>query len=370
MGVFYLALYNILVVDDEVSSLNALERALRREYTVFSATSGEDALAIMEERHIDLIIADYRMPGMTGVELVEKALEKYPNTIRVILTAYTNENLLMDAINMIRVHGYLAKPWEPEEIKALIRKCEASEAERKKIEERLIRSEKLASIGKLSANLAHELNNSVNATLRYIQLLLDELSEDDSRRMHAERARDGLMQMANMARGLLDFAEKSTPVFSPTDISQSIRRILSSFSDQISAQNIKVEAEFDENIPVIMNADVEQIFVNVIKNAIQAMPDGGTLSVKARMVSAELFEARFSDTGPGIPDEIRENIFDPFFTTKNFGQGVGLGLSISHRLVESYDGSIDLQSELGKGTTFVIRLPISETGLTVSQIGV
>jgi signal transduction histidine kinase len=363
-----MALYNILVVDDEVGTLNALQRALRREYSVFTAINGEDALAIMEQNDIALIIADYRMPGMTGVELLEKSLQKYPNTIRVILTAYANEKLLMDAINMIRIHGFLAKPWEPEEIKALIRRLEASEAQRENMEKRLIRSEKLASMGRLSANLAHELNSFLNGARRYVQLLFDEMSEDDSRRAYVERTRDGLMQIANMTEGLLDFAQKGTPLFSPTDISQSIRRVLSSFSDQVSAQNIKVEAQFDENIPVIMNADVEQIFMNIIKNAIQAMPNGGTLSIKAKMLSPQLFEARFSDTGSGIPDEIRETIFEPFFTTKNFGQGVGLGLSISHGLAESYNGSIDVESESGKGTTFIVTLPISEDGLTVSQI--
>ena len=239
--------------------------------------------------------------------------------------------------------------------------------EQRMVEKRLIRSEKLASIGRLSANLAHELNNPLDGALRYVRLLLDQMSKEDPRRIYAEHTRDGLTRMANMVRGLLDFARKSTRFLSPTDIPQSIRRILSYFSDQISAQNIKIEAEFDENIPVILNADVEQIFTNIIKNAIQAMPDGGTLSIGAGMATSQLLEVRFSDTGSGIPDEIQETIFDPFFTTKSFGQGIGLGLSISQGIVESYNGSIDVESELGKGTTFVVALPMSDTGLTTSQ---
>jgi signal transduction histidine kinase len=247
------------------------------------------------------------------------------------------------------------------------------------VRERFTRPERLASMGRLSANLAHELNNPLDGILRYVRLLLDQMPEDDSRRIYAERAQDGLMRVANMVRGLLDFARKSTSVLSPTDIPQSIRRIFSSFIEQISARNIKVEAEFDENIPVVLNADVEQIFANIIKNAIQAMPNGGILSVCARMLSPQIFEARFSDTGPGIPDEIQEIIFEPFFTTKSksskdFAQGVGLGLSISQGIAESYNGSIDVESELGKGTTFIVRLPMvsasanvsSEGGLTIS----
>jgi PAS domain S-box-containing protein len=240
--------------------------------------------------------------------------------------------------------------------------------EQKIVEKKLIRSEKLASIGRLSANLAHELNNPLDGALRYIRLLLDQMSEDDPRRVYAEYARDGLMRMSDMIRGLLDFARKSTPILSPTDIPQSIEQILSFLSDQVSAQNIEVETEFDENIPIIMNADVEQIFMNIIKNAVQAMPDGGTLSVSAKMASLQLLEVKFSDTGPGIAEETQEMIFDPFFTTKSFGQGVGLGLSISQGIAESYNGSIEVESEPDKGTTFVVTLPISENGLATSRI--
>ena len=117
-----MALYNVLVVDDELSNLSALKRLLRHKYRVFSATSGEDALAIMRQRDIALIIADHRMPSMTGVELLEKIFRRYPNTIRIMLTAYASEQLLIDAINRIHAHGFIAKPWEPEEIESIVGK--------------------------------------------------------------------------------------------------------------------------------------------------------------------------------------------------------------------------------------------------------
>lgn len=119
-------IYNILIVDDDVSNVNALKRALRREYNVLSATNGEDALAVMGQNEVDLIIADHRMPGMTGIELLERTLQKYPSVVRVILTSYTDEKLLMDAINRVHAHGFLPKPWEPEEIHSIVEKCIAS----------------------------------------------------------------------------------------------------------------------------------------------------------------------------------------------------------------------------------------------------
>lgn len=112
--------HNILVVDDEVATVRALERALRNEYSIFSATNGEEALAILEQEEIAVIIADHRMPGMTGVELLEKAWQEHPNTIRIILTAYVDENLLMDAINKVHANGFLSKPWDPGEITDIV----------------------------------------------------------------------------------------------------------------------------------------------------------------------------------------------------------------------------------------------------------
>ena len=113
--------YNILIVDDEVSNLNVLERTFRSDYKVFSATGGNDALTIMEQNNIALVIADYRMPGMTGIEFLETVLQKYPDTIRIILTAYTDQKLLMDAINLGHVHHYTTKPWESESVRAMVR---------------------------------------------------------------------------------------------------------------------------------------------------------------------------------------------------------------------------------------------------------
>ena len=115
-----MALYNILAVDSEFSNLKALERTLRREYNVFLATNGEDALAILEQNDIALIIAEYQMTDMNGVEILERALKKHPDVIRIILTTYADEKVLLDAIDAGHIYGYLTKPWEPEEVIELV----------------------------------------------------------------------------------------------------------------------------------------------------------------------------------------------------------------------------------------------------------
>jgi adenylate cyclase len=113
--------YNILIVDDELGNLNALERTFRREYNVFSATSGEDALSIISQNDIALIVSDHCMPGMTGVELLEEARQKYPNIVRIILTAYTDDKAVADAVNKGHVFSLMSKPWNPNEMRAIVK---------------------------------------------------------------------------------------------------------------------------------------------------------------------------------------------------------------------------------------------------------
>lgn len=114
--------YNILIVDDEIGNLSALERTFRRDYNIFSATNGEDALSIIEQNDIALIVTDHYMPGMTGVEFLEKARQKHPNTIRIILTAYTDEKVLMDAVSKGNIYSFITKPWDPGEVKSIVKR--------------------------------------------------------------------------------------------------------------------------------------------------------------------------------------------------------------------------------------------------------
>ncbi len=225
-------------------------------------------------------------------------------------------------------------------------------------EKKLVRLEGFASIGRIAISLIHELNNPLDIIRRYVRSLHDQMAKDDPNREYVEQIQNGLMRISDVIGGLIDFTRANTSKFGPTDIRQSIEQSLSFYRQQISAQNIIVETEFDENIPTIMNADIGCVFRNIVENAIQAMPNGGTLSIAAEMCSPQLLRARFSDTGPGIPDELKESIFDPFFTTREPGQGIGLGLFISREIVESYSGTLEARSVLGIGTTFAVNLPM------------
>ncbi len=224
-------------------------------------------------------------------------------------------------------------------------------------ERRSVSSDKLSSIGRLSLNLVHELSNSLDGVRRYTKLLADQMPEMSKEKAYAELALDGLLRISKMVRGMLDFAREGSSIYSPKDVRYSIKKSLFSLGEELSRCKIRVKTEFGKDLPAL-NLDMERITTNIVRNAIQAMTDGGTLFISAKLASPRVLEIRFTDTGPGIPDEVRERIFEPFFTTKNHGQCVGLGLSMCREILESHGGCIDVESEVGKGATFTVRLPL------------
>ncbi len=234
------------------------------------------------------------------------------------------------------------------------------------MEQQLRRTERLASIGELSANLAHELNSPIDGALRYTRFLIEDLNEDDPRRKYALYAQDGLLRMARIVKGLLYFSHQNIQSMQPIDIHQTLTEILSFFQDDLEKQAIRVEKAFAPELPVILYRDLEHVFLNLIKNAIQAMPDGGTLRIQTKLdqqgtPAEQSISIEIHDTGHGIPWSIQDKIFTPFFTTKDVGEGTGLGLSISRGIVERYHGEMQIESHQHHGTTATVKIPVAAT---------
>jgi len=236
------------------------------------------------------------------------------------------------------------------------------------LERRLIRAEKLASVGRLSANLAHELNSPLDGALRYAHFLLEDIYQEDPRRKYVLRIIEGLTRMSEIVKGVLYFSRQNPRSFKPTDIHQAFENTLSFFDDQIKFHRITVKTKFDNQIPIVLYADIEQVFLNLIKNAIQAMPDGGKLRIETKLIRlstsaiqeiSDWISINIIDTGCGIPPELQDSIFAPFVTTKNVGEGTGLGLSICQGIVSRYNGELDVKSKLQQGTTVTVKLPIA-----------
>ena len=230
-------------------------------------------------------------------------------------------------------------------------------------EQQLKRAERLASIGELSANLAHELSRPIDGSLRYLQFLLDDLSEDDPRRRYAIHVQDGLLRMARIVKGLLYFSRQNAQNMDPICIHQALEQVLTFFEDELQKHDIQTTKSFVQELPMLLCKDLEQVFLNLVKNAIQAMPDGGILKlatyIESQSAGAEqIVCVEVTDTGHGMPWDIQSRVFTPFFTTKDIGEGTGLGLSISRGIVERYHGEIKIESRLHQGTTVMVRIPV------------
>ena len=245
--------------------------------------------------------------------------------------------------------------------KTLEHKVEKRTEELREAENQLFQSEKLASLGKLAAGVAHEINSPLTGVLTYSSLLLKEKKDKDPEKEDLEVIVNETNRCKKIVKGLLDFARQTEPDKAISDINEVIEKSIDLISHQASMQSIKIEKKIKPKIPRIMidKGQIQQVFINILLNAIEAMPHGGTLSISSG-IEGQMVTVGFTDTGAGIPEENMRKIFDPFFTTKKQGRGTGLGLSVSYGIIERHRGRLEVKSQVGKGTTFTIKLPIDE----------
>lgn len=235
-------------------------------------------------------------------------------------------------------------------------------SEKVELEKQLDISERMASIGKLAAGVAHELNNPLDGAIRFTNLTLDHTGESDVRREYLLGTKEGLTRMAKIVASLLTFARQTNLTLELTDVNKVIDDALLFTEERSHCQNIKVVKELHGQLPPVMAGELQQVFVNLINNAFDAMPDGGTLRIitlPEKEKEDKFIKIIFEDTGHGIPEDIKDNIFDPFFTTKEVGEGVGLGLAICYGIIERYNGTIEVESNPGAGSTFMVKLPVT-----------
>lgn len=228
--------------------------------------------------------------------------------------------------------------------------------------QQIMKSERLATIGQLAAGVAHEINNPLGGVLMYTHLALESLDKKDLLRKNLESATREASRCKDIVKRLLDFARQTEPKVEDSDVNETLKRTLDLVEKQALFQNVKRTYVLSASLPKIPMdvGQIQQVFTNIILNAAEAMEGKGELTVITKMAPGnEHIEIEFTDTGCGIPPEKIEKIFDPFFTTKEVGKGTGLGLAVSHGIIARHKGTIEVKSELGKGTSFIIRLPLS-----------
>jgi len=234
--------------------------------------------------------------------------------------------------------------------------------ELEKTQVQLLQAEKMASLGKLAAGVAHQLNNPLGGITLYAKLVLEEYDLSDEAREDMERILKDAERCRDTVRELLEFARQTRYFMQPHDITEAINRTLFLLESQPLFQNIEIEKDVPETLP-LMTADIQQLnhlLMNIILNAAEAMDGKGKLKVKANATpKKDGISISIADTGPGIPEDDLPRIFEPFFTTKEEGKGTGLGLSLGYRIVETHGGTINVSSQIGEGTTFRIEFPLT-----------
>ena len=238
--------------------------------------------------------------------------------------------------------------------------------EKKEMEERVLQSEKLSSVGQLAAGVAHEINNPIGVILGFAQLVVGRIEKDNRFARPLKTIEQEALRCKTLVQDLLFFTRAGkSETREMVNLQDVIVRSISLVSTRTKASDIEILTHFSPEIsPIKGNRNqLQQVIINLANNAVDAMPDGGklTLSVQPSEKREGCIELRVHDTGQGIPEEIQAKIFEPFFTTKDVGKGTGLGLSLVYEILQKHGGSLDLTSDVGRGTEFIIYLPQGET---------
>jgi signal transduction histidine kinase len=355
----------VLVIDDEENICKSCAEVLQDDgYTVTAFTKPSDGLKSLREEDIDLVLLDLKMPEADGIEVLKEIRARHRETLVVVITGYASVETAVASLKL-GAFDYVSKPFTPDELSLAVKRAFEHKRlvadYRKMSEQRLMRSEKLASIGRLAAGIAHEINNPLTSVLTFSSLLLRKAEKDDQKEKLEIIVKE-TTRCRQIVRDLLNFARQGEPKKEECCINQIIESALSLTKNQLKMSEMRIAVQKELGELPLLQLDPNQmleVFVNIIINAIDAMPQGGELNFTTSLAQGgKTIEIRASDTGYGIPRENLAKVFDPFFTTKDAGKGTGLGLSVTYGIIDRHNGTIDVESEIGKGTTFIIKLPV------------
>lgn len=376
----------VLMVDDEPENLDVLEALLQDEYRVFRAGSGAEALALSKDHAIDVIVADQRMPGMTGVELLEQVGQVHPDIAGIILTAYTDSPAIMSAINRAQVFRFLTKPFDAEVVLRAVVEASDYVYQHRAIaglvsllstrndelaraldglqaaQQQVLHMERLGTMGRLASGVTHDLRNFLMG-LAYLETEVESGGVSDEIRESVQIGLSGLRNLLNTLESMNQFARSGRlgVALGPVNPASVVRDAVTVMRMDMEFRRRKLDLRLDPDLPEVLGdpRKLTQALVNLVRNAVQATQHGDTLVVEAVRHAGGGVELAIGDSGRGVPPEIREHLFQPFMTSKGDG-GMGMGLYMARLVAESHGGRIECTDRPGGGTRFVVILPPAE----------
>lgn len=377
----------LVCVDDDRALLDGLiqqlENAFSHTHEIEGAESAREALDLIDElcqgnNVVEMVISDQVMPGMKGDELLAILHQRYPDMITVMLTGQGGLDSAIRAINNAGLSKYLVKPWNDDDLRITIRdllekyrlehenrrlfeELKVAYQQLKETQDQLIRSEKLAVVGTLTTGIAHEIRNQLTI-LGYAEVIKMAVPDNQQVAQYVKNILDTRNRILSIVDEIRQFARNQEQEYekSLVPLTEVINMAVNIMQYDTDAKKRSIVKEFQTSPMIMLNRDkMIQVIINLIRNAVQATGTNGTITV---IVSENRNHVciEIRDDGCGIAPEHAEKIWTPFFTTKG-EHGTGLGLEICKRIIEGHSGQIFFQSEVGKGTTFTIELPLNET---------
>jgi signal transduction histidine kinase len=379
----------LLVVDDEPDLVQSVKDLLRFEYRVLTATRAAEALRIAETEEVQLVMSDQRMPEMTGVEFLKRLKDIRPDAVRLLFTAYADLAAVIDAINQGSVYRYIAKPWETEELRAVLRQALDHfnlQAEKRRLVQEVQRQNEL--LESANAELrrgdamkrafikvaSHELRTPLTILVSMSELAATSAADgpvDPRWLTQIQRASHRLNDRVNQMVTLLQserFEHKLD--LRETDLSQLLHEAATEVAQFVQLRNQTFDLQVAPNLGSL-RADGDKLrdgIVQLLMNAVKFTPDGGIIRLEGLRLADGAAQITVTDTGKGIEAESLASIFEPFFTRLDVSKhssgtyeydrrGLGLGLSMVKTFVEMHSGRVSVASRPGQGTTFTIVLP-------------
>jgi len=373
---------HLLLVEDNPGDARLVHEMLRDQ--LYIKLEMADCLAAcmarLKQGGIDIVLLDLGLSDSQGLETLISVANTHPELPVVALTGLDDDAL---ALRTVQAGGqdYLTKNTvTPEILRRSIRYAierkrteaalHAKNEELNAVTQQLWQAAKLATMGELASSIAHELNNPLATVSLRVESLIAQCAGDDPRRRELEIIGQEVERMGNLVTNLLQFSRRSQKQISTVDMREEIEKTLELIHYHLRKNNIQVIREFTPEVPGILadRQQLRQLFLNLFTNASDAMPKGGTLTIRvAAQPEGKKIFIEIADTGTGIPPEILPKVMEPFYTTKPEGKGTGLGLAICQRIAQEHRGTFDITSEgiPGKGTKVRIALSLTDTGNSI-----
>jgi two-component system, probable response regulator PhcQ len=380
--------FAILYVDDEELSLKAFARAFGDDFRVFTATTAAEGFKLLEQHadEIGVLMTDQRMPGETGVWLLERARQLRPRILRILVTAYSDFDAAIAAVNSGAIYKYIHKPWDPPQLELALRQAleffmVQSERDQLLLEKmsvlrNMMIADRIVSLGMLAAGLSHHIKNSMVAVKTFLEMAPMKMSEEkassnslrdpDFWRDYHQNAQTQIEKI-NTLLGDLRTSADSNPATQFADevkLHETVNAALEIFKEQFAARKIEIEINIPDALPVLHvdKSKFYRLFELLFKDELAMLPAGSKISITAELQGAGAkpeIVMQIRDNGPGLPQEALSVIFDPFVVSGGAPSEYGINLMACFFIVHHHGGKIEAKSQPGGGNTFTLRLPLN-----------